>query len=339
MSLERLTQITEVGITSGITLRNINVEGAYISGVFNVSGISTFTNGPVLVGSGTSTGTASQPLQVTGGAYVSDSVGIGTTNPTQKLHVVGNASISGTLDLGHATDTTLARSAAGVVSIEGANIVTTSSTDTLTNKTLTSPTLTTPALGTPTTGNLTNCTGLNASNLDSGTVPVLRLGASGTRSVSTFLSGNNTWETVSSGATLNNSPSGTYYPTMSASTSGSFLTAYVSSSAFTFTTSTGTLSATQFSSTSDVTKKKNIRPIENAIDITKKLQGVRFDWKDTGASSIGMIAQEVEKVLPELVVENDGVKSVSYGNLVGVLIEAIKEQEVRIQELERKLNA
>jgi hypothetical protein len=52
-----------------------------------------------------------------------------------------------------------------------------------------------------------------------------------------------------------------------------------------------------------------------------------------------VIAQEVEKVLPELVVENDGVKSVSYGNIVGVLIEAIKEQQVRIEELERKLNA
>ena len=51
-----------------------------------------------------------------------------------------------------------------------------------------------------------------------------------------------------------------------------------------------------------------------------------------------MIAQEVEKVLPELVVENDGVKSVSYGNLVGLLIEAIKAQEVRIEKLEKTIN-
>jgi len=55
-----------------------------------VTGISTFTNGPILVGTGTSTGTASQRLQVTGGAYVSGSVGIGTTNPGEKLQVDGN---------------------------------------------------------------------------------------------------------------------------------------------------------------------------------------------------------------------------------------------------------
>ena len=55
-----------------------------------VSSGSTFTNGPILVGTGTSTGTASQRLQVTGGAYVSGSVGIGTTNPQAKLHVVGD---------------------------------------------------------------------------------------------------------------------------------------------------------------------------------------------------------------------------------------------------------
>jgi len=102
---------------------------------------------------------------------------------------------------------------------------------------------------------------------------------------------------------------------------------------------TGTLSATQFTSLSDINKKKNIRPIENAIDITKKLEGVRFDWIDNDTPSIGVIAQEVEKVLPELVEETDGVKSVSYGNIVGVLIEAIKEQQIRIEELERKLNA
>ena len=56
-----------------------------------ITGVSTFTTtaGPVLIGGGTSTGTASQPLQVTGGAYVSGSVGIGTTNPTSTLHIVG----------------------------------------------------------------------------------------------------------------------------------------------------------------------------------------------------------------------------------------------------------
>jgi len=82
----------------------------------------------------------------------------------------------GTIELGHATDTTIARSGAGVVTIEGVNIVTTSSTDTLTNKTLTSPTLTTPALGTPSSGTLTSCTGLPISGLTASTSTALGVG-------------------------------------------------------------------------------------------------------------------------------------------------------------------
>ena len=62
----------------------------------NVSGVATFANGPVLVGSGSSTGTASQPLQVTGGAYVSGSLGVGVTNPSYKLDVNGTFRASNT---------------------------------------------------------------------------------------------------------------------------------------------------------------------------------------------------------------------------------------------------
>ena len=182
-------------------------------------------------------------------------------------------------------------------------------------------------------GSGASLTTLNASNLSSGTVPTARLGT-GTANNTTYLRGDNTWATVSGGATLTNdtTTNATYYPTFSSVISGTYSTAYVSNTKCTFNPSTGTLSATQFTSLSDVNKKKNIRPIENPIEITKKLEGVRFDWKDTDAPSLGVIAQEVEKVLPELVVESDGVKSVSYGNIVGVLIEAIKEQQVRIEE-------
>jgi hypothetical protein len=68
----------------------------------NVLGISTFTNGPVFIGAATSTGTgtATQRLQVTGGAYVSGNLGIGTTNPTHKLHVLGDVRITGILTVG-----------------------------------------------------------------------------------------------------------------------------------------------------------------------------------------------------------------------------------------------
>ena len=60
-----------------------------------VTGISTFTNGPILVGRATSTGTANQALQVESGAYFNDSVGIGTTNPSVKLDVIGNTKVKG----------------------------------------------------------------------------------------------------------------------------------------------------------------------------------------------------------------------------------------------------
>jgi hypothetical protein len=293
---------------------------------------------------------------------ISGSLGVGTTNPSQSLHVQGNARITGGLyDFNNGTGSTgqvLQSIGTGIswttFSGGGGATVNNSPSGTLypTMSSATSGTYSTAYVSssaltfTTSTGTLSattfsgsgaNLTTLNASNLSSGTVPVTLLGSSGTRDATTYLRGDNTWATVSGGATLNNSPSGTYYPTMSSATSGTYSTAYVSSSALTFTTSTGTLSATQFTSLSDVSKKKNIRPIGNAIEITKKLEGVRFDWKDTDAPSIGVIAQEVEKVLPELVVENDGLKSVSYGNIVGVLIEAIKEQQVRIEELEKKI--
>jgi hypothetical protein len=91
----------QVGTGVTFTAAGINVTGivtatSFVGGIgsiiqLQVTGISTFTNGPVLVGAASSTGTASQPLQVTGGAYVSGSVGIGTTNPTTTLQVQGNS--------------------------------------------------------------------------------------------------------------------------------------------------------------------------------------------------------------------------------------------------------
>ena len=78
-----------------------------VNGSFKVAGLSTFTNGPVIVGSGSSTGTSAQRLQVTGGAYVSGNLGIGTTNPTNTLTVVGSATFTDTRIQSVAEKTTL----------------------------------------------------------------------------------------------------------------------------------------------------------------------------------------------------------------------------------------
>jgi hypothetical protein len=102
----------------------------------------------------------------------------------------------------------------------------------------------------------------------------------------------------------------------------------------------GTVNAANFNSTSDATLKTNVETLSGSLDAVKALRGVSFDWIENGNPEIGVIAQEVEEVLPELVNTNDeGIKSVKYGNIVAVLIEAIKEQQEQIDELKAQLNS
>ncbi|MBT7608633.1 MAG: hypothetical protein HN576_02685, partial [Bacteriovoracaceae bacterium] len=91
---------------------------------------------------------------------------------------------------------------------------------------------------------------------------------------------------------------------------------------------TGTVTATGFFYSSDRRLKENIETV-GGLELIMALRGVTFDWVKDGVPDIGLIAQEVEEVLPVLVQTNDlsGLKSVKYGNLVGPLIEAIKEQQ------------
>jgi hypothetical protein len=102
----------------------------------------------------------------------------------------------------------------------------------------------------------------------------------------------------------------------------------------------GTVSATNFNTTSDATLKTNVETLSGSLDAVKSLRGVSYDWIESGGSEIGVIAQEVEAVIPDVVSTNDeGIKSVKYGNIVAVLIEAIKEQQAQIDELKSKLNS
>jgi len=91
---------------------------------------------------------------------------------------------------------------------------------------------------------------------------------------------------------------------------------------------------------SDARVKEDVRTVENALDKVTKLRGVTYIKKDEDNKKrkMGVIAQEVLEVLPEVVHEdNDGYYGVSYGNIVGVLIEAIKEQQKQIDELKQEL--
>ena len=86
------------------------------------------------------------------------------------------------------------------------------------------------------------------------------------------------------------------------------------------------------SASSDARLKSNIRTIESAVEKVCGMRGVYFT-KD-GSNGVGVIAQEVEAVIPEVLFDDDkGYKSVAYGNLVGVLIEAIKELKSEIEVL------
>jgi hypothetical protein len=106
----------------------------------------------------------------------------------------------------------------------------------------------------------------------------------------------------------------------------------------------GDIIANSIAGSSDIRFKKNIRPIYNALDKVKALKGVYFNWdqknfpdKSFGAQDeLGFIAQEVEKVVPEIVTKDktkEEYRSVKYDKLVALLVEAIKEQQKQIDSL------
>jgi len=111
-------------------------------------------------------------------------------------------------------------------------------------------------------------------------------------------------------------------------------------------TVTGTLYYGNLQQTSDARYKTNIEPITNALDSVRVIQGVRFDWRTnefpdmhfSKSRQIGVIGQEVEKVLPELVSKDkNGMRCVSYVGLVPVLLEALKEQQKEIESLKNQV--
>ena len=99
----------------------------------------------------------------------------------------------------------------------------------------------------------------------------------------------------------------------------------------------GTVAATNFDSLSDRRYKTNIQVIENPIEKIMKIDGVSFDWKETNEPSLGVIADNILEVFPEIVSGED-TKSVNYNGLIGVLIEVVKNQQKQIDELRNRLD-
>jgi hypothetical protein len=131
----------------------------------------------------------------------------------------------------------------------------------------------------------------------------------------------------------------TQYLGMTQNTSGALSTAYIASSKLYFNPSTGILNSIDFNSLSDARLKDNIQSLSNSINLLKNVNPVSFVWKDSGRKSFGVIAQELEKILPDLVETNadSGMKSVSYVQLIALLIDAVTAQQEEINMIKNRL--
>lgn len=104
---------------------------------------------------------------------------------------------------------------------------------------------------------------------------------------------------------------------------------------------TGTIYGYDITATSDIRKKKDIEPIKNSLEMVNKLDGTYFKLIDSinNKRKMGLIAQDVKKIVPEVVFEDkEGFLSISYGSLVALLIESTKELKSEIDNLKSKLN-
>jgi hypothetical protein len=100
---------------------------------------------------------------------------------------------------------------------------------------------------------------------------------------------------------------------------------------------TGIITATDFNCASDAKLKTNIQPIENPLEKVSQINGVSFNWIKNNKPSIGVIADELQNILPELVSDTDP-KTVNYNGLIGLLIECVKQQQEEINTLKDFIN-
>ena len=199
---------------------------------------------------------------------------------------------------------------------------------------------TTRAIGNFTTVNANNGISISSGSLSltSGNITLTAGGltaSAGTVSAST-ISGTSITGTISTAAQTNITSVGTL-SNLQATSMGVGQTADGTTGNF---RCTGTIIAGgNIQSTSDASLKTNIVTISDALSKALALRGVMYDRISNGAHEMGVIAQEVEAIIPELVFTNaEGIKSVAYANTVALLIEAIKEQQQQIDELKAKVH-
>jgi hypothetical protein len=209
---------------------------------------------------------------------------------------------------------------------------------TYTDAKLTAVAATSPIVTSASTGSITlshAASGVAATTYGGATnIPVLTVDSTGHITVAANVA-------ISAGGltVANTASTSTHYVLFTNSTSGSVSTGNISIPSLYFVPSTGSLNATEFNSLSDATLKEDINPISNYFELLEKINPVSFKWKETNKSSYGVIAQEIEQLLPSLVSTNDkGIKSVSYIPLISILISCVKELKQEINNLKKNNN-
>ena len=129
-----------------------------------------------------------------------------------------------------------------------------------------------------------------------------------------------------------------FYPVFSAVSTGVMTQASVSSNKLYFNPSSGTLNATEFNAFSDINLKENIITIDDALNKVLQLRGVNYYNKnDNSKLKMGVIAQEVQKIIPEVINDSGEFLTVNYNSIIGLLIETVKELNNKIEDLQKKI--
>jgi hypothetical protein len=262
------------------------------------------------------------------------------TSPTINTAIIGSAGIT----FNGTSGTTILKasaSASGTLTLPAATdtLVGKATSDTLTNKSIAAGSNTITGL---TNSNLSGSAGISNANLANTTISGVSLGSNlNALTFTDYLISGGTY----TGATARTvSVAGTSINTgntlVARDISGDFTAGTVTLSGLTV---TGNITASNITASGTVTAnsdeklKENVITIENALEKVLSLRGVEYDRIDSGDHQIGVIAQEVEKIVPA-VVYGDEIKSVAYANIVALLIEAIKEQQKEIDKLKKNLH-
>ena len=131
--------------------------------------------------------------------------------------------------------------------------------------------------------------------------------------------------------TIGDTSTESLYPLLGLNSTNGYNSVRTTSEKLQFNALTGTLSSTNFNSLSDATLKTNFNAIDNALNIIDKLEALSFTWKDNGHKAYGFKAQDMEKILPEIVGETSEHKTISYFQIIPILVQAIKELKEQIK--------